>query len=154
MCIIGLVTLMNIHFILILPILHIQTSSETTMRSINFLINSFIPTIPIVTSNIILYKRIKNLLDSHSSNFGGNARNTTLQKAVFSTKIILSVSFVFVFCQILEWVQIVMVWVSLVTEDFRDCTCTNYYVLDIFFCRSSFAKWKIFSRISLFGEAF
>ena len=116
----GLVTLINVQHILPCP----TDSNLIIMRSINFLINSFIPTILIITFNAILHKRLKSLLDSHSSAFGGNARNTTLQKAVFSTKITLSISLVFLFCQVLEWVQIVMVLIRH-TIHTKLSNCTN-----------------------------
>jgi len=91
--------------------MNIHTLVDTTSLSmiiVNFLVKSFIPTIPIIVFNAILYKRLKQLLNSGSFNFGCNSE---LQKSVFRAKVTISIALIFVSSQVLLWIQIIIILV-------------------------------------------
>ena len=73
-------------------------------------VNSVIPAILLITFSTILYKRLKGLLTSGFFNSGANAQ---LQKTVFRAKITMSITFIFILCQALLWVYLVMMLVSI-----------------------------------------
>ena len=100
-----LLTLMNIHTL-------VDTTSLTIVI-VNFLVKSFIPTIPIIVFNAILYKRLKALLNSGSFNFGCNSE---LQKSVFRAKVTILIAFIFVSSQVLLWIQIIIILVLFLNE--------------------------------------
>ena len=91
---------------------------SVTMILVNFLVKSFIPTIPIIVFNAILYKRLKALLNSGSFNFGCNSE---LQKSVFRAKVTILIAFIFVSSQILLWIQIFIILVCTFHGNFQIC---------------------------------
>ena len=105
-----LLTLMNIHTLVDIE--------SVTMILVNFLVKSFIPTIPIIVFNAILYKRLKALLNSGSFNFGCNSE---LQKSVFRAKVTILIAFIFVSSQILLWIQIFIILVCTFHGNFQIC---------------------------------
>ena len=97
--------------VILLTLMNIHTLVDTTSLSmiiVNFLVKSFIPTIPIIVFNAILYKRLKQLLNSGSFNFGCNSE---LQKSVFRAKVTISIALIFVSSQVLLWIQIIIILV-------------------------------------------
>ena len=83
-----------------------------TFRSIYFawlVVTSVIPTILLILFNTIIYKRFKALLTSGFFNSGANAQ---LQKSVFRTKITMSITCIFIVCQVLQWIWLVQLFVS------------------------------------------
>ena len=105
-----LLTLMNIHTLVDIE--------SVTMILVNFLVKSFIPTIPIIVFNAILYKRLKALLNSGSFNFRCNSE---LQKSVFRAKVTILIAFIFVSSQILLWIQIFIILVCTFHGNFQIC---------------------------------
>ena len=112
--------------------MNIHTLVDTTSLTIvivNFLVKSFIPTIPIIVFNAILYKRLKALLNSGSFNFGCNSE---LQKSVFRAKVTILIAFIFVSSQVLLWIQIFIILVCTFHGDFQTKLSFYFYFLGSF----------------------
>lgn len=110
MIVVVLVTLMNMQFLLHLP----DIAPELSI--VNWLLNSFIPTIPIIVCNVFLYNRLKALLNSDFYSSGCNAE---LQKTIFRTKVTMLIASIFISSQVGLWIQMVMVVVSVGFRKYR-----------------------------------
>ena len=103
-----LVSLMNIQ--------HLLVDITPGLEIANWLMNSFIPTIPIIVCNVFLYNRLKELLNSDFYSSGCNAE---LQKTIFRTKVTILIASIFISSQVGLWIQMVIEVVSVGFRKYR-----------------------------------
>ena len=103
-----LVSLMNIQ--------HLLVDITPELEIANWLLNSFMPTIPIIVCNVFLYNRLKALLNSDFYSSGCNAE---LQKTIFRTKVTMLIASIFISSQVGLWIQMVIEVVSVGFRKYR-----------------------------------
>ena len=101
----GFVSLINVHnFIWIEEFLTWQM-----VVCINIIVNSILPTFPMIVFNVLLYQKYKSLLASGVFNQGAHLG---LQKAVSKAKVTILIEVIFVCSQVLTWIFLILHMVS------------------------------------------
>ena len=113
MFILVLATLLNIH-----EFINIDSMTGYRLKAANMFVNSVIPSTLLIVFSTIIYKRLKGLLSSGFYNSGANAQ---LKKTVFRAKITISITIIFVLCQVLLWFWLVMLLVSVHYRNMISC---------------------------------
>ena len=118
MFILSLATLLNIY-----ELFNIDSMTGFKLKAANMFVNSVLPSILLIVFSTIIYKRLKGLLDSGFFNSGANAQ---LQKTVFRAKITMSITLIFIICQALLWIYLVLFLVSFI--NFRNTYIQYMYI--------------------------
>ena len=104
MFILALATLLNMY-----ELFNNDSFTGLRLKAANMFVNSVIPSIFLIVFNTIIYKRLKGLFDSGFFNSGANAQ---LQKNIFRARITISITSIFIICQALLWIGLVLLLVS------------------------------------------